>query len=330
MWLKKKNPSKETDAPEKLRHSRYYEHDGILRAYANRAMVLAFLCVPTTMLALAFAVYVRLQPPTVIRVDENGMATILGVNKPAVSVTQGTGSEPTEFEKRAFVHLFLERYLNFSPTNVSRNWADSLNMMTANLRRTAYTGMQKDDFIGKIEDDDLAPASNEMASEQVDRSQVESGVGVGGVQSANTLEARFGLVQLSQSEQNQAQLAERGYQRRVEFQRAPVSVRGGGESPFAVEDVTQAGIHLRGSRLKREPLLQNVRRVVIALQIGQREAKTVVDIPTIRVDGQRALVALDRRFGIARPVQVPGKRAEKLGGVGLQSDGAKVGGVGGV
>jgi len=36
---------------------------------------------------------------------------------------------------------------------VSRNWADSLNMMTANLRRTAYTGMQKDDFIGKIEDD---------------------------------------------------------------------------------------------------------------------------------------------------------------------------------
>ena|ERR1035441_1397430 len=76
MWLKKKNPSKETDAPEKLRHSRYYEHDGILRAYANRAMMLAFLCIPTTMLALAFAVYVRLQPPTVIRVDENGLATV--------------------------------------------------------------------------------------------------------------------------------------------------------------------------------------------------------------------------------------------------------------
>jgi hypothetical protein len=153
MWLKKKKPSEEVDAPEKLRYSRYYEHDGILRAYANRAMVLAFLCIPTTMLALAFAAYVRLQPPTVIRVDENGLATILGINKPAISVTQGPGSEPTEFEKRAFVRLFLERYLNFSPTNVSRNWADSLNMMTANLRRTAYAGMQKDDFIGKIEDD---------------------------------------------------------------------------------------------------------------------------------------------------------------------------------
>jgi hypothetical protein len=77
----------------------------------------------------------------------------MGVAKPGISVTQGAGSEPTEFEKRAFVRLFLDRYLNFSPTNVSRNWADSLNMMTANLRRAAYAGMQKDDFIGKIEDD---------------------------------------------------------------------------------------------------------------------------------------------------------------------------------
>src|SRR6202035_3030699 len=115
MWLKKKNPSKEADAREKLRYSRYYEHDGILRAYANRAMVLAFLCVPTTMLALAFAAYVRLQPPTVIRVDENGLATGMGVAKPGISGTQGAGSEPTEFEKRAFVRLFLHRYLHFSP-----------------------------------------------------------------------------------------------------------------------------------------------------------------------------------------------------------------------
>ena len=142
-----------TAAPERLRYSRYYEHDGALRAYANRAMVLAFLCIPTALLALAFAVYVRLQPPTVIRVDENGQATVVGKLKPVVSVTQGAGSEPSEFEKRAFVRLFLERYLNFSATNVSRNWADSLNMMSANLRRTAFSGMQKDNLIGRIEDD---------------------------------------------------------------------------------------------------------------------------------------------------------------------------------
>src|ERR1700739_3641848 len=107
MWLKRKDPSKEADALEKVRYSRYYEHDGILRAYANRAMVLAFLCIPTTLLALGFAVYVRLQPPTVIRVDENGQATVVGKANPVLSVTQDAGSEPTEFEKRAFARLFL-------------------------------------------------------------------------------------------------------------------------------------------------------------------------------------------------------------------------------
>src|SRR5581483_8471719 len=153
MWLKKSKDKKDMDTPEKLRYSHYYEHDGALRAYANRAMVLAFLCVPATMLALGFAVYVRLQPPTIIRVDEDGRAVVVGKTKPQLSVTQGAGSEPTEFEKRAFVRLFLERYLNFAASNVSRNWAESLNMMTANLRRTAYAGMQKENMIGKIQDD---------------------------------------------------------------------------------------------------------------------------------------------------------------------------------
>ena len=156
MWLKKSKVPTETDAAERLHYSRYYEHDGTLRAYANRAMVLSFLCVPTTMLALAFAVYVRLRPPTVIRVDENGQSTTLGLKSPAISVTQGADSEPTEFERRAFVRLFLERYLNFSPSNVSRNWAESLNMMTANLRRTAYAGMQQDNLVGKVQDDQTA------------------------------------------------------------------------------------------------------------------------------------------------------------------------------
>src|SRR5260370_13237393 len=79
MWWKKAEAEKPeaAQAPEKLRHSRYYEHDGALRAYANRAMLLAFLCVPSTLLALVFAVYVRIQPPTVIRVDRNADAAVL-------------------------------------------------------------------------------------------------------------------------------------------------------------------------------------------------------------------------------------------------------------
>lgn len=156
MWLKKakeQTAKHEPQETEKLGYSRYYEHDGALRAYANRAMILAFLSVPTTLVAVGFAVYVRLQPPTVIRVDEDGQAVVVGKANPILSVTQGAGSEPTDFEKRAFVRLFLERYLNFSPSNVSRNWAESLNMMSANLRRTAYAGMQKDNLVGKIQDD---------------------------------------------------------------------------------------------------------------------------------------------------------------------------------
>jgi len=94
-----------------------------------------------------------MQPPTVIRVDESGQAALVGQAKPAISITQGVPAEPSDFEKRAFVRQFLDRYLNFSPSNVSRNWADSLNMMTANLRRTAFAGMQKENLIGKIEDD---------------------------------------------------------------------------------------------------------------------------------------------------------------------------------
>jgi hypothetical protein len=77
----------------------------------------------------------------------------VGQSKPSLSVTQGATAEPSEFEKRAFVRQFLERYLDFTPSNVSRNWADSLNMMTANLRRTAFGGMQKENLVGKIQDD---------------------------------------------------------------------------------------------------------------------------------------------------------------------------------
>src|SRR5690348_17033452 len=112
MWIKR-NKEPEGELPEQLRYSRYYEHDGALRAYANRAMLLALLTIPTTLLAVGFAVYVRLQPPTVIRVDENGQAAVLGQSKPAISVTQGVPAEPTDFEKKAFVRQFLERYLDF-------------------------------------------------------------------------------------------------------------------------------------------------------------------------------------------------------------------------
>jgi len=169
MWFIR--AKQEETEPEKLRYSRCYEHDGALRAYANRAMLLAFLSIPTALLAVGFAVYVRLQPPTVIRVDENGKAAIVGQTKPSISVTEGVPAEPSDFEKRAFIRQFLDNYLNFSPANVSRNWADSLNMMTGNLRRTAFAGMQKENLIGKIEDEQT---SSDFQLRSLDASKDES------------------------------------------------------------------------------------------------------------------------------------------------------------
>jgi hypothetical protein len=138
---------------------RYYDQFGALQAYANRAMVLAFLCVPTTLVAVALAAYVRLQPPTVIRVNGSGEASAFS-QKPVpanmqVDVAQGANAGPNDFEKRGFLRLFLSRYLNFSPDSVSRNWADALNMMTANLRRSTLTAMEKDNTVGKVQDEQI-------------------------------------------------------------------------------------------------------------------------------------------------------------------------------
>jgi hypothetical protein len=122
-------------------------------------MVLAFLCVPTALVAVGLAAYVRLQPPTVIRVDSNGEAATLGrgpsTTHSPVQVAQGASAEPNDFEKKSFMRLFLEHYLSFSPDNVNRNWADALNMMSSNLRRAILNAMEKDNTVGKIGDEQI-------------------------------------------------------------------------------------------------------------------------------------------------------------------------------
>src|SRR5260370_12090845 len=70
---------KRTDGKaEILRYTRYYEQDGKLRAYANRAMLLTTLFEVVAIGSLGFAVVVHLQPPTVIHVDSSGNATFVG------------------------------------------------------------------------------------------------------------------------------------------------------------------------------------------------------------------------------------------------------------
>ncbi len=151
--------------PEKLKYTKYYEHDGALRAYANRAMVMAGLFGLIALTSMGFAIYVRLQPPTVIRVDANGDATVVGEKRPtesksvmagrAFAAISSTEVAPTDVEGRALVRRFLERYLSYTPTSVDKQLADALNMMTANLRQHTMNILRDQDVVGKIKEENI-------------------------------------------------------------------------------------------------------------------------------------------------------------------------------
>jgi hypothetical protein len=129
---------------------KYYEMDGALRANANRAWLLAFLTIPIALLAIGFAVFVRTQPPTVIRIGPNGDASVLGKAARGSASDLATGGTD-QFLDEAFVKRFLSSYLNYSPENVDDHWAASLNLMTRNLRAYTLKAMQDDDTRGKID-----------------------------------------------------------------------------------------------------------------------------------------------------------------------------------
>ena len=156
-----KSKVKRTDFPERLQYSKYYEHDGMLRAYANRAMVLAMLFAVIAMASLGFAIYVRIQPPTVVRVDAEGYATAVPATQgrvkvpplAEVSVQAGADTGPTELEAKAVVRRFLENYLAYTPTTVEQNFAAALNMMTGNLRTYSLGKLRDDGTVGTIKED---------------------------------------------------------------------------------------------------------------------------------------------------------------------------------
>src|SRR2546426_3808761 len=97
-----------TGLPQRLQYTKYYEHDGMLRAYANRAMVLAMFFAVIAVASLGFAIYVRIQPPTVVRVDAEGYATAVakqeGVKVPPLAAVQAAADPgPTELEAKAVI-----------------------------------------------------------------------------------------------------------------------------------------------------------------------------------------------------------------------------------
>src|SRR5271157_3882783 len=126
MFRRQSRVDSRVELPENLHYTKYYEHDGQLRAYANRSMLLAGLFGLIAFTSLLFAIYVRLQPPTVIRVAADGEATVVGGRPASGSVTAGllrvlAGAQagevaPTDIEGRAAVRKFLESYLRYTPT----------------------------------------------------------------------------------------------------------------------------------------------------------------------------------------------------------------------
>lgn len=144
--------------PEIAAYTKYYEHDGMLRAYANRTMLLAMIFGLIAMTSLGFAIYVRLQPPTVIRVGKNGHATVVGTAKHGpmrlfeFSAEAASEAAPTDLEGRARVKEFLEQYLRYTPDSVDRNLSDALNMMTVNLRTYTLGQLRDADTVGKIKE----------------------------------------------------------------------------------------------------------------------------------------------------------------------------------
>ncbi len=170
METRMKTEAKSTAEPEITRFTKYYENDGMLRAYANRAMFLAMLFGAIALGSLGFAIYVRIQPPTIIRVDKDGVAAVVGARSafdpasglagvpaaqsgvPAISTGSAT---PSYLEGRAVLRRFLQHYLSYTPDSVTRNFAESLNMMTANLRKLIMDKLRDDDTIGKIQQDQI-------------------------------------------------------------------------------------------------------------------------------------------------------------------------------
>jgi hypothetical protein len=130
---------------------KYYEMDGALQANANRAWVLAFSMIPITLLAIGFAVYVRIQPPTFIGFKPGGDPYVLGKSVKGEVTDLATGGTD-EFLDEAFVKRFLTSYLNYAPADVDDHWAASLNMMTRNLRAMTLKAMGDDNTRGKIDD----------------------------------------------------------------------------------------------------------------------------------------------------------------------------------
>jgi hypothetical protein len=132
---------------------KYYEENGALLANANRAWILSFVASAIAVVAIIFAILVRMQPPTFIGIRQNGEPVLLGKSAKGSNAIPATGTD--EFLNEAFVKRFLDEYLNYSAADVDDRWYRSLNMMTRNLRDATLKKMKDDNTRGKIDSEHI-------------------------------------------------------------------------------------------------------------------------------------------------------------------------------
>lgn len=133
---------------------KYYVPYGAEIASGNRAWVLAALMSVVALASLVMFFFVRIQPPTVIRIGPAGEAVVL--DKPGSSTQNNSAASGMDaFLNQAFVKRFLSNYLNYSPANVDERWAASLNMMTRNRRNETIKALVADNTRGKIDDEQI-------------------------------------------------------------------------------------------------------------------------------------------------------------------------------
>ena len=147
-----------TRSPSLHAQPKYYEADGALRAYANISIWAAVIAGVVALVAVGIMIFIRLQPPTVIRVLPNGEASVVGsdgsiktTTSPSTLSAIARDQAPTPYEKENYVRTFLDRYLNYDAHSIAGNWSYALNMMTGNLRNLTLAEFQKSDTVGKYE-----------------------------------------------------------------------------------------------------------------------------------------------------------------------------------
>lgn len=141
-----------TDTDIKAPH--YFEADGALRAANNRATLLGICSFILAAIVGGVALLKITQPPTVIRIGNDGTAEVISPKgdirstvNPVIVGTIKKDEDPSETEKTGYVDRFLNTYLTYDSHTLPTNWSSALNMATLNLRNSILANLHANDTV---------------------------------------------------------------------------------------------------------------------------------------------------------------------------------------